>query len=152
MNDDFVAVDPAEAASLGDLARCLRHLHVLADRPSYRVLENRTQHANGLLPSTKVERVPLRRSTLSEVLQGQAFPRKAFMLTFVYECGVDLQADRRWEGAWNRLAPLYQEQAAELTVKQLRDQLEALRRSSRQRRIEPRPKAALTRSKCARKS
>jgi len=97
-------LDPAQAASLGDLARCLRQVRLRADKPSFRVLEERTKHANGLLPGTKIERVPLRRSTLSEVLQGQAFPRKGFLLTFVEACGVDLEADHRWERAWDRLA------------------------------------------------
>jgi len=46
----------------------------------------------------------LRRTTLSEVLQGRLFPRKAILLTFVEACGVDLETDRQWEQAWDRLA------------------------------------------------
>ena len=100
MND----LDLSQATSIEDLARCLRRLHVRADSPSLRTLEDRTKHANGLLPGTRIERVPLRRTTLSEVLQGRLFPRKAILLTFVEACGVDLETDRRWEQAWDRLA------------------------------------------------
>ena len=106
-------LDPARAASPGDLARCLRQLHLQADEPSFRSLEKRTRHANGLLPGTRIERVPLRRSTLSDVLQGQTFPRKSFLLTFVEACGVDLEVDRRWGQAWDRLANQAQDQDRE---------------------------------------
>lgn len=41
---------------------------------------------------------------LSAVLEGQKFPGKAFLLTFVEVCGIDLEHDPRWELAWNRLA------------------------------------------------
>ncbi len=100
MND----LDPSQATSLEELVRCLQQLHIRADRPSFRVLEDRTKHANGVLPGTRIQRVPLRRSTLGSVLHGQLFPRKAFLLTFVEACGVDLETDRRWEQAWDRLA------------------------------------------------
>ena len=102
--DTYSEFDPAQAQSIDDLARCLRQLHLRADRPSFRLLEDRTKHAKGLLPGTRIERVPLRRSTLSDVLQGQTFPRKGFLLTLVEACGVDLAADQRWEQAWDRLA------------------------------------------------
>ena len=121
-------VDPARAASLDDLASCLRQLHLRADSPSYRLLEERTKHANGLLPGTKIGRVPLRRSTLSEVLQGQTLPRKGFLLTFVEVCGVDLNADRRWEQAWDRLADQAQHQDGEMATGQLYLELAELRR------------------------
>ena len=42
------------------------------------------------------------------MLLGQKFPGKAFMLTFVDACGIDLENDRRWEQAWDRLAVRYQ--------------------------------------------
>lgn len=45
--------------------------------------QDRTRHVNGTLPGTAISRIPLRRSMLSDVLQGNAFPRKAFLLTFV---------------------------------------------------------------------
>jgi hypothetical protein len=104
--------DPMQAASLDDLAWCLRHLRTLADTPTYRELERRTIHAVGMLPGTDLRRVPLKRATIADVLAGQAFPRKAFLLTFAEACGVDLQADHRWEQAWNRLAARYQVQPA----------------------------------------
>ena len=75
-------LDPAQAARLDDLASCSRQLHLRIDRPSFRVLENDTKHANGSLPGTRIKRALLR-STLSGVLQGRTFPRKAFFLTFV---------------------------------------------------------------------
>jgi hypothetical protein len=104
--------DPTQAASLDDLAWCLRHLRTLADTPTYRELERRTIHAEGMLPGTDLRRIPLKRATIADVLAGQAFPRKAFLLTFAEACGVDLQADHRWEQAWNRLAARYQGQPA----------------------------------------
>jgi len=100
--------DPAQAASLEDLVWCLRHLRTLADTPTYRELERRTIHAEGVLPGTDLRRVPLRRATIADVLAGHAFPRKAFLLTFAEACGVDLQVDHRWGQAWNRLAVRYQ--------------------------------------------
>jgi hypothetical protein len=104
--------DPTQAASLDDLAWCLRHLRTLADTPTYRELERRTIHAEGMLPGTDLRRIPLKRATIADVLAGQAFPRKAFLLTFAEACGVDLQADHRWEQAWDRLAARYQVQPA----------------------------------------
>jgi cell division inhibitor SepF len=97
--------DPAAAITPEDLAACLRDLHLRADSPSYRTLQDRTRRAGGPLPGTRLTRVPLRRTTLSDVLRGTVWPRKAFLLTFADQCGVDLQADRRWEQAWDRIAP-----------------------------------------------
>lgn len=140
-------LDPAQAASLGDLARCLRQLHLRADKPSFRALEDRTKHASGLLSGTKIERVPLRRSTLSEVLQGQSFPRKGFLLTFVEACGVDLDADQRWEQAWDRLADQDRGQDSETATGQLQRELDDLRQQlaeARHRAEAPRVIAATT--------
>lgn len=123
MND----LDPSQAASADDLARCLRQLHTRADSPSYRTLEDRTKHQNGFLPGTKIERVPLRRTKLGEVLQGKLFPRKAFLLTLVEACGIDLETDRRWEQAWDRLAE-DRDRDHETATGHLHDQLEELRR------------------------
>jgi hypothetical protein len=103
--------DPAQAASLEDLAHCLRHLRTLADTPTYRELERRTVQAEGVLPGTHLRRVPLKRATIAEVLAGHTFPRKAFLLTLVEACGIDIQEDRRWEQAWIRLAIRYQAQS-----------------------------------------
>lgn len=115
MNDP----DPTQAASLEDLADCLRQLHLRAARPSLRELEARTNHTHGLLPGTSLGRVSLRRTALSDVLRGYKFPRKAFLLTFVEALGVDLEADSRWEQAWDRLAG----RLADAEVDQLRRQL-----------------------------
>jgi hypothetical protein len=136
-------LDPAQAASLGDLARCLRQVRLRADKPSFRVLEERTKHANGLLPGTKIERVPLRRSTLSEVLQGQAFPRKGFLLTFVEACGVDLEADHRWERAWDRLADQDRDQDRETPTGELQREVNELRQQLLKHSIYPEAPQAL---------
>ena len=77
----------------------------------------------GFLPGTRLKRIRLTRSTLSDVLVGRKFPRKAFLLTFVDACGIDLENDRGWEQAWDRLAPQYVEQDAEAEADQLRRQL-----------------------------
>lgn len=119
--EDF---DPSTAASLDDLAACLRHVHLLADKPAYRALEQQTAHQSGNLPGTRLARVRLTRSVLSDVLNGRKFPGKAFLLTFVHVCGIDLENDLRWEQAWNRLASHYQHAAAE-TDQQSQELLEA---------------------------
>ncbi len=97
--------DPTTAANLGELTACLRQVHLLADKPSYRALEKQTVHASGFLPGTKLERVRLTRSVLGDMLCGRKLPRKAFLLAFVDACGIDIEKDRRWELAWDRLAP-----------------------------------------------
>jgi hypothetical protein len=99
--------DPATAANLNDLAACLRHVHLKADRPTYRSLEQQTIHASKFLPGTRLKQVRLTRSTLSDVLLGRKFPGKAFLLTFVEACGIDIETDSRWEQAWDRLAFRY---------------------------------------------
>lgn len=97
-------LDPAQVASLEQLIRCLRYLRDRAGRPSTRELEARTRHARGNLPGTDLQRVPLGRNAISDMLSARKFPnRKAFFLTFVEACGVNLEFDRRWDHAWNRL-------------------------------------------------
>lgn len=123
MND----IDPSNAADLDELVRCLLQLHIRADKPSFRTLEDRTRHANGALPGTTVSRIPLRRSTLSDVLQGNAFPRKAFLLTLVEACGVNLETDRRWGQAWDRLAEA-REEANETAAAETQQQPEDIRK------------------------
>ena len=104
-------LDLTAAASLDELAELLRRVHLRADKPTYRALEQQTTHANGFLPGTRLRRVRLTRSILSDVLLGRKFPGKAFLLTFVEACGIDLENDRRWEQAWDRLAVQYQQLA-----------------------------------------
>jgi Biotin-requiring enzyme len=118
-------LDPAQVDSLEDLAACLRRVHLRADRPAYRALEQWTIHANGLLPGTSLKRARLGRTTLSDVLLARKFPGKAFMLTFVDACGIDLENDQRWEQAWDRLAERYLNQGALAEAEQLRQQLAA---------------------------
>jgi hypothetical protein len=102
-------LDPTSAASLEDLAACLKRVRLRADMPTLRALEQQTVHASGFLPGTRLRRVRLTRSTLSDVLLGRKFPRKAFLLTFLDACSIDLHNDRRWEQAWDRLASQYQQ-------------------------------------------
>ncbi len=101
--------DPAQATTLDEFAGCLRHLYLLADKPSYRTLEHDTAQTSGLLPGTDVERVPLRRSTLGDVLAGRTFPRKAFLLTFLEACGITSGTDQwtQWVQTWEQLVPKY---------------------------------------------
>jgi hypothetical protein len=97
-------LDPATAGSLDELAACLRRVHIHAGEPSYRSLEQKTTHANKFLPGTQLKQARLTRTTLNDMLHGRKFPRKAFLLTFVGACGIDIQNDLRWEQAWDRLA------------------------------------------------
>ena len=131
-------VDPSAADSRDALAACLRDVHLRADKPTYRTLDTKTVHDKEPLPGTRLKRVRLTRSTLSEMLAGRKFPSKAFMLTFVEACGVDLETDRRWEEAWDRLAPHYQQVPALGETEKLRQENEELRRrlSEAQRRAD----------------
>ena len=97
-------LDPGKGNSVDDLAACLRRLRRCAGEPSYRELEQKTIHASGFLPGTRLKRVRLARSTLSDVLNGRKFPGKPFLLTLVEALNVDLEIDHRWEHAWDRLA------------------------------------------------
>ena len=112
-------LDPATVRDLADLALCLRRLHTSADRPTYRSLEQRTIHASGLLPGTRLKRARLTRSILSEMLLGKKFPNKAFLLTFIDACGIDIENDRRWEQAWDRLAVQELDQSSEVETERL---------------------------------
>jgi serine/threonine protein kinase len=98
-------LDPSHAMTCHDLAECLGRLHIRADTPSLRALEIQTgRNAGRPLPGTRLKSVRLGRTSLNDVLHGRKFPKKSFMLTFVAACGVDLEADRRWEETWDRLA------------------------------------------------
>lgn len=95
----------------------------------YRALEQQTARENGFLPGTRLRRVRLARTTVSDVLVGRKFPGKAFLLTFVDACGVDLENDRRWEQAWDRLAVQHQQASTPPgEAEKLRQENEELRR------------------------
>jgi hypothetical protein len=97
--------DPALISTPKELAQQLIQLYTSADKPSLREVERRSSKAAGTpLPGTNFKRVVLGRTYLNDVLNGNRFPRKAFLLTFVEICGVDLGADRGWESAWNKAA------------------------------------------------
>ncbi len=140
--------DPARAASLEDLAECLRQLHIRADKPSLRQLEDRTKFMKEVLPGTRLQRVRLGRTTLHDVLNGRKFPKKAFLLTFVEALNVDLETDRRWEQAWDRLASQYIGRAAEAEARpgQAAEEAEQLRQqlTAAEQRIHELERAAAT--------
>ena len=117
-------LDLAAVANHEDLVACLERLYIRADSPSYRDLEQQTVRRSGSqLAATGLMRVRLGRSAIGEMLRGSTFPKKAFMLTFVEACGVDLEVDHRWGQTWDRLATQYLNRGAETEVKQLRRQL-----------------------------
>jgi hypothetical protein len=97
-------LDPAEVRDAPGLCRLLNQLWIIAGKPSLRTVEAGTTRRGGKLPHTNMSRVQLHRSTLSLVLKGQSTPTKAFYLTFVEYCGIDLAEDRTWERAWDAVA------------------------------------------------
>jgi hypothetical protein len=93
--------------------------------PQFRVLEQESAKIAGCpVAGSRLEYVRLGRAAINDMLGGRKFPRKAFFLTFAQICGVDLEADRRWEEAWNRLAPRYLKQVTDQEIG-LRQQLTA---------------------------
>ena len=92
-----------------------------ADLPGAGAADHPRQRASAWHP---LQRVRLTRSTLSDMLLGRKFPSKAFLLTFVEACGIDLEADRRWEQAWDRLASRYHQ------VPPLSEEMERLRQEN----------------------
>ncbi len=121
-------IDPTAATNLEELAARLRQLHRVAGMPAYRKLEEQTLHASGVLPGTNLERVPIRRSTLSDTLAGRKLPRKAFLLSFVEACGVKLDTDHRWEEAWDRIAAQSQDPSNPAGVEKIDHEVKDLRR------------------------
>jgi CRP-like cAMP-binding protein len=121
---DDLDLDPAMADSLDELAACLRLVHIRADKPSYRSLEQKTKHASEFLPGTQLKQVCLTRTTLNDMLLGRKLPGKAFLLTFISTCGIDIEADLRWEQTWDRLAAAqYKDRDGEGETERLRQQL-----------------------------
>ena len=112
-------LDPAAAASRDELIACLNQLYIRADRPPLRDLQRQTE----------LKRYRLARSAVSEMLRGMKFPKKAFLLTFVEACGVDIETDQRWEQAWDRLADQLQDRqdhADAAEIEELRQQVKDL--------------------------
>lgn len=104
-------LDPATVNAVDDLARCLLQLYIRVGMPPLRVLELETARTAGtLLTNGRLESVQLGRTALSDMMAGRKLPSKAFLLTFVEACGINLKADRRWETAWDRLSPNYPDQ------------------------------------------
>jgi anti-sigma B factor antagonist len=121
-------LDIAVVTTHPDLVVCLERLWIQADSPSYRVLEQQSTRRRGEIPGTKLERVRLGRSAIGEMLTGSAFPKKAFLLTFVEACGVDVADDRRWADAWDRLSERYAKRAgrAETELARMRAEVNKL--------------------------
>lgn len=117
--------DPCQAKNRRDLAACLKRLQRQADL-SIRGLEEASRTKTGPIPGTRSHRVPLTRSTTSDVLRGNKFPRKDFLLTFVETCGVNLEQDPSWEQAWERLALLEESPDGEGADGRLRQLIEDL--------------------------
>ncbi len=94
-------MNPENVRDAAGLRQLLKQLWIVAGEPSLRQVEAQTAHLTGKLPHTNLSRAVLHRSTLSQVLAGRTFPAKAFYLTLVEQCGIDLARDRRWERAWD---------------------------------------------------
>ncbi|MCD0451932.1 helix-turn-helix domain-containing protein [Actinocorallia sp. API 0066] len=84
----------ASVSSVEELARVLRVLRIRAGKVPLRRLE----------VATKFKRVPLSRSTLSDMLAGRRLPSKAIVLAFVEECGISGVGLVEWRLAWERAA------------------------------------------------
>ncbi len=83
---------PEQVRTRQDLADALQVLHVRADRPSFRELEQRTSHGP----------VRLARTTISEMLSGKRLASKSVTLAFAEACGVTDPGP--WQHAWERVA------------------------------------------------
>jgi hypothetical protein len=89
-------LDLGAVSTPGELVALLRVVHVRADGPSLRTLEDLTRHQ-----STR-----LSRTVVSEMLRGDRFPTKAVMLAFLRACGVADGNTEPWRRAWERVAPI----------------------------------------------
>jgi transcriptional regulator with XRE-family HTH domain len=87
-------LDLASVTTPKQLAALLRTVHVRADSPSLRTLEASTRHNT----------TPLLKTTVSEMLRGLRFPRKAVMVAFLRACGVQDEHIEPWRRAWERVA------------------------------------------------
>lgn len=84
----------ASVTTREELTALLRTIRIRADNPSLRALETRTRH----------DLTPLSKTSLAEMLKGQRFPRKAFMVAFLRACGVQDDHIDPWRRAWERIA------------------------------------------------
>jgi transcriptional regulator with XRE-family HTH domain len=84
----------ASVTTREELTALLRTVRVRADNPSLRALESRTRH----------DSPPLSKTSLAEMLKGERFPRKAFMVAFLRACGVQDHHIEPWRRAWERVA------------------------------------------------
>ena len=87
-------LDLTSATTRQQLAALLRTVDVRADNPSLRTLEASTRHNT----------TPLLKTTVSEMLRGVRFPRKAVMVAFLRACGVQDEHIEPWRRAWERVA------------------------------------------------
>jgi transcriptional regulator with XRE-family HTH domain len=87
-------LDLDAALTREQLAEHLRIVHLRADRPSLRALAIRTRH----------DATPLSKTTVSEMLNGSRFPRKAVMIAFLQACGLSDARTEPWRRAWERIA------------------------------------------------
>jgi len=84
----------ASVTTRAELTALLRTVRIRADNPSLRALESRTRHHS----------TPLSKTSLAEMLKGERFPRKAFMVAFLRACGVQDDHIEPWRRAWERIA------------------------------------------------
>lgn len=87
-------LDLASVNNREDLAALLRTVHLRADSPSTRWLEAQTRHHD----------IRLSKTTVSEMLNGLRFPRKAVMAAFLRACGVHDDHMEPWLRTWERIA------------------------------------------------
>jgi transcriptional regulator with XRE-family HTH domain len=87
-------LDLEAVTSRDELVVLLRTVHLRADKPSLRTLENNTRHQS----------TPLSKTTVSEMLKGERLPRKAVMVAFLQACGVPDGLIEPWQRAWERIA------------------------------------------------
>lgn len=87
-------LDLDAALTREQLAARLRIVHLRADRPSLRALAVKTRH----------DATPLSKTTVSEMLSGSRFPRKAVMIAFLQACGLSDAQTEPWRRAWERIA------------------------------------------------
>ncbi|MEU8802041.1 hypothetical protein [Spirillospora sp. NPDC048819] len=86
----------AAVATRAELAALLRELHTRADSPSLRTLDTDSVKRG--------DPVRLTKSSVSDMLKGSRFPRKALLSAFVQACGAPASRLAPWTQAWERIA------------------------------------------------